>query len=80
MILETKVYDGNQTTIPPEIRNKFNIKPNDVVEWLLCENEDIKIRFKEKNTIEGLIGKYSSNNAFNAVEDIKKLRNGEEIE
>jgi AbrB family looped-hinge helix DNA binding protein len=38
MIIETKVYNRNQTTIPSEIRNKFNIKPNDLGEWLLSEN------------------------------------------
>ena len=41
MVIETKVYQKNQITIPSIYRKKYNIKPNDIVEWDENENGEI---------------------------------------
>jgi len=39
MVVETKVYQKNQTTIPAVYTKKYNVKPEDIVEWKEDEND-----------------------------------------
>lgn len=68
MIFETKVYKKNQTTIPAEIRKKFNIKPDDIVEWEENENGEIMVSFRKKISFKDAKGSANVKEKTNAVE------------
>jgi AbrB family looped-hinge helix DNA binding protein len=44
----SKIYNNNQTTIPSEIRKKYNLNLNTIVEWIDEDNGEIKIKFVKK--------------------------------
>ncbi|WP_297897541.1 AbrB/MazE/SpoVT family DNA-binding domain-containing protein [Methanobrevibacter sp.] len=73
MIIETKVYEGNQTTIPSEFRKKHNIKPNDIVEWNEDANGNITVSFRKKVTLNDIIGIGKTKERTNAVKLKKDL-------
>lgn len=73
MSIETKVYEGNQTTIPSEIRKKHNIQPNDIVEWKENKKGEIQVSFRKKTTIDDIIGIGKTKEKTNAVELKRKL-------
>lgn len=80
MTISKKVYNNNQIFIPSEIREELDIGSGDVVDWKINEKNEVILTFRKKRSIEELAGKFSTDKPFNAVEDIKKLRNGEDIE
>jgi len=73
IIIETKVYSGNQTTIPSEFRKKHNIQKNDIVEWKEEKDGTIKVNFRKKVTIDDIIGIGKTKNTTNAVKLKKEL-------
>ena len=54
--IETKVYQGNQTTIPSSIRKKYDVEPDDIVDWILHDDGKITIEFRKKVSVNELIG------------------------
>lgn len=73
MVIETKVYEGNQTTIPAEFRKRHNIKPNDIVEWKEDRNGNIYVNFRKKVNVEDVMGIIKLNKRTDAVQLKKKL-------
>ena len=80
-MISSKIYDNNQTLIPSEIRKKYNLKPNDIVEWKEDDNGEIKIKFREKSKLRDIIGIIDLETPTDAVElkkmskhDLKKLK------
>ena len=53
-LITTKVYEGNQTVIPAHLRKKYNIEPDDIVEWYE-EDGEIKVQFRKKVKLEDVI-------------------------
>ncbi|BAB67693.1 AbrB/MazE/SpoVT family DNA-binding domain-containing protein [Sulfurisphaera tokodaii] len=46
-----------QITIPKEVREKINLKPNEKFEVIVLNDNEILLRRKVKNPLEVLIGK-----------------------
>lgn len=48
MVVETKVYQKNQTTIPTVYSKKYNVEPEDIVEWQENEEGRLYVTFRKK--------------------------------
>lgn len=48
ILATTKMTKNNQTIIPAEIREKFDIGEDTIIEWGADENGDPKINFRKK--------------------------------
>ena len=79
-MMTTKVYNNNQTSIPSQIRKKFNVKADDIVEWIEKENGEVNIRFRKKSQLNDIVGIVSTKKPFNSVEIQKKIDKGEKID
>lgn len=73
MVIETKVYQKNQITIPSIYRKKYNIKPNDIVEWDENENGEIVLTFRKKLSLKDLKGAGTVKETTNAVQLEREL-------
>lgn len=71
MTVTTKIYENNQTAIPSEIRKKFNIGKNDLVEWSINEKGEPEIKFRKKTSFKDIRGKGKLDYKTNSV-DLKK--------
>lgn len=56
MGVETNVYQNNQTTIPTVYIKKYNVEPEDIVEWEENEDGKLYVTFRKKVTISEMIG------------------------
>ena len=54
--MTTKLYNNNQTSIPSQIRKKFNVKADDIVEWIEKENSEVSVKFRKRNQINDIVG------------------------
>ncbi|KZX14666.1 hypothetical protein MBCUT_19830 [Methanobrevibacter cuticularis] len=75
----TKLYENNQTVVPSEIRKIYDLKPDDIIEWIINENGKPELEFRKKSTLKDIIGKATAKEPFNSVELQKKIERGEEI-
>ena len=75
-LISTKVYDGNQTVIPAYLRKKYDVQPDDIVEWYE-EDGEIKVQFRKKVKLEDVIGSVTSKEKTDAVELKKLAQRGE---
>jgi bifunctional DNA-binding transcriptional regulator/antitoxin component of YhaV-PrlF toxin-antitoxin module len=50
MVYKTELSNDFQTSIPPEIRNKFKISYGDQIEWIISNNE-VKLKFINKVSV-----------------------------
>ena len=73
MVIETKVYQKNQITIPSIYRKKYNIKPNDIVEWDENENGEIVLTFRKRLSLKDLKGAGTVKETTNAVKLEREL-------
>ena len=71
--MTTKVYNNNQTSIPSKIRKRFNVKADDVVEWIEENNGEIKVNFREKSKLNDIVSIATSKKAIDSVKIQKKL-------
>ena len=72
-MIQTKVYGRNQTTIPSKIRRKYNVQPNDIVEWKENDNGEITVSFRKKISFRDMMGKGTLKTPTNAVQLEKEL-------
>ncbi len=72
-LAETKIYTNFQTSIPKEIRKRYGIDKNTVVKWFMDEKGEIRVKFREKRTIEDMEGIISLDHATNSVQLKKEL-------
>ena len=49
MGVETNVYQNNQTTIPTVYIKKYNVEPEDIVEWEENEDGKLYVTFRKKS-------------------------------
>ncbi len=80
MMITTKVYDNNQTAIPSEIRKKFNVQANDIVEWFVNEDGEINIFFRKKSRLNDIVGIVSSKKPIDSVKIQKRIEHGDKID
>lgn len=73
VIIETTVYKKNQTTIPSEIRKRFNVKPDDIMLWEENKNGEIVINFRKKLSFKDMKGAGTLKEPTNAVQLEKDL-------
>ena len=73
MVIETKVYQKNQITIPSIYRKKYDIKPNDIVEWDENENGEIVLTFRKRLSLKDLKGAGTVKETTNAVKLEREL-------
>lgn len=74
VLVNTKVYKNYQTTIPKEIRKKFNIDSNNtVVEWSINEKGKTELNFRRKRDIKELKGMIHLNEKTDSVTLKKSL-------
>jgi len=77
MCPETKVTEANQTQVPAELRSKYGVGPGDVLVWEETADGEIRVRFRHRHTLEGLVGLVRSGRAGDAVRDKKRAQRGE---
>jgi AbrB family looped-hinge helix DNA binding protein len=71
--MTTKVYNNNQISIPSKIRKRFNVKADDVVEWIEENNGEIKVNFREKSKLNDIVSIATNKKAIDSVKIQKKL-------
>ena len=79
-MVTTKVYNNNQTSIPSQIRKKFDVKVDDIVEWIEMENGEVNVRFRKKSQINDIVGIASTKSPVNSVKIQKRIDKGEKID
>ena len=67
MVIETKVYQKNQTTIPTVYTKKYTVEPEDIVEWHENEEGQLYITFRKKVRISDMIAAGKNSKNTNAV-------------
>jgi AbrB family looped-hinge helix DNA binding protein len=73
MFPTTKISKSFQTVVPAKIRKKYNIKEQDIIEWIDSDN-GIKINIRKKVTDEDILGTLSGNFKYDSVK-LKKIHN-----
>jgi len=79
MTTTTKVYKSNQTVIPSEIREKFNVTPDDIVEWNINEKGKPELTFRKKVELKDVLGLIKDDIPYNAVELKRMASKGQKI-
>ena len=78
MIAKTTIYEKFQTVVPKKIRDELGItREYKIIEWDINDKNQAILTFQKKKSMDDLIGKYSTEQPFDAVHDLKKLRKGE---
>lgn len=72
-VASTKIYKNYQTSIPKEIRQKFNITQNTIVEWGINDKGELTVNFREKVTVDDIIGIVKTDTPTNSVKLKKDL-------
>ena len=73
MVIETKVYKKNQTTIHAVYRKKYDVQPDDIVEWEENDRGEIVVSFRKKLSFRDMMGSGNVKTKTNAVELEKEL-------
>ncbi|MBZ9570086.1 AbrB/MazE/SpoVT family DNA-binding domain-containing protein [Methanobrevibacter sp. TMH8] len=69
----TKISKAFQTVVPSEFRKKYDIRPNDIIEWVDTK-EGIKINIRKKITDEDIAGSLTGDFSYDSVK-LKKMYN-----
>jgi len=77
MGVETNVYQNNQTTIPTVYIKKYNVEPEDIVEWEENEDGKLYVTFRKKVTISEMIGAGKKSKNTNAAKLEEELYNND---
>jgi len=64
----TKVYKNYQTAIPKEMRERFHVDHDTVIEWGADDNNQPHIEFRKKVKLNDIIGIVKDNDSRNSVE------------
>lgn len=78
MISTTKLSKGYQTVVPSEIRKKLDIKPDDLIKWEIVNDNEVKVKFEKKITLEDVAGFISSDKKTNSVKLKKRIQRGDD--
>ena len=72
-MIETKIYQRGQTTIPAEFRKEYNLTTADIVVWNKNEKGEIIVTFRKKVTIDEMIGTIKTKEKTNSVELVRSI-------
>lgn len=75
----TTIYDKFQTTIPSEIRNKFNLDENYKIQWKINEKGKVELDFFRSLSLDEMVGRYSAIEPVNSVELKHEFKNWVDI-
>lgn len=56
ILANSKIYKNFQTVIPKEVRKEYNITDNTIIEWIKKDNNELKVNFRKKVTLEDVAG------------------------
>ena len=56
ILANSKMYKNFQTVIPKEVRKEYNITDNTIIEWIKKDNNELKVNFRKKVTLEDVAG------------------------
>ncbi|MCC7561208.1 MAG: hypothetical protein KO253_00125 [Methanobrevibacter arboriphilus] len=73
MTVTTKIYENNQTAIPSEIRKRFKVGKNDLVEWSVNEKGKLEVSFRKKASFKDIRSKGRLDYKTNSVNLKKEL-------
>jgi len=76
-VRNVKLSKGLQITIPAEIRKKYNLKEGDELVIVDLETEMIIRPAKKEADLTGLIGKFETEESFDAVKEHDVVVSGE---
>ena len=62
ILANTKMYKNKQTIIPSQIRDKFDVDENTIIEWGVDEFGEPKINFRKKVTLKDVAGMVKKEN------------------
>lgn len=68
VLANTKVYNNYQTDIPKEMREKFNIDKETIIEWGVNDDGTPGINFRKKITVDGVLGMIDDDGSQSSVE------------
>ena len=68
VLANTKVYNNYQTAIPKEMREKFNIDKETVIEWGVNDDGTPRINFRKKVTVDDVLGMIDDDGTESSVE------------
>lgn len=71
-MIENKLYNGKQVTIPSVYRKKFNIEKDDIIQWKENEKGELVVSFRKKVKPSDVRGIGKTKEVTNAV----KLKRG----
>lgn len=72
ILANTKMYKNKQTIIPSEIREKFDVDEDTIIEWGVDENGEPKINFRKKVTLKDVAGMIKKEDDVKGDWDIDK--------
>lgn len=72
-IATSKLYKNKQTSIPSEIRKRFNVDDDTIIEWGISDDGKPEINFRKKRNMKNMIGAIKLGYETNAVELEREL-------
>ncbi len=73
IIANTKIYKNFQTSIPKEVREAFDINEDTIVEWGITDEGLPEVNFRNKVTLNDIIGIVKTEEVTNSVELKKEV-------
>ena len=71
----TRIYNGFQTVIPSEIRNRLNLDENCKIQWKINKNWKVELEFFKNLSLDEMVGRYSAIEPINSVELKHEFKN-----
>ena len=68
VLANTKVYNNYQTAIPQEMREKFNIDKETIIEWGINDDGTPRNNFRKKVTVNDVLGMIEDDSTDSSVE------------
>lgn len=72
ILATTKLYKNKQTIIPSEIRDRFDVDEDTIIEWGVDEHREPEINFRKKVTLSDVAGMIKKENDVEGEWDIDK--------
>ncbi len=73
VLANTKVYNNYQTAIPKEMREKFNIDKETIIEWGINDDGTPRNNFRKKVTVNDVLGMIEDDSTDSSVELKKSI-------
>lgn len=75
VIANGKIHHGYRITIPHEVVQFYDIDENTIVEWIIDENDELKLNFKNKKNFKKFIGTFCFDEDTNGLNLKRSLYN-----